>query len=215
MFETSRNHFSNHIGDPKNGCCAMYSGFMVNIGMAGEANELMELLNCVRQFELDIKNENDEAENWRQCILINEQRIKKFAKVKQKLQHVLKTSKREVSQVREKVRKAKKDFDYCGKQIAEYTAAIEAAQCEHDELKRESEDFNARLSLAEENILDCILKMQIQMYKETQEEKKRIDVKLGLLGVDNGQHQDDLSTVEMHNDTSTPFPHREMFSQSS
>lgn len=29
--------------------------------MAGEANELMELLNCVRQFELDIKNENDEV----------------------------------------------------------------------------------------------------------------------------------------------------------
>lgn len=41
--------------------------------------------------------------------------------------------------MREKVRKAKKEFDHCDKQVAEYTAAIEAAQCEHDELKRENE----------------------------------------------------------------------------
>lgn len=29
--------------------------------MAGEVNELMELLNCIRQFETDIKSENDEV----------------------------------------------------------------------------------------------------------------------------------------------------------
>ncbi|MCV3769888.1 MAG: hypothetical protein K0T53_04235, partial [Wolbachia pipientis] len=40
--------------------------------------------------------------------------------------------------MREKVRKAKKDFDYCDKQVAEYIAAIEAAQCEQDELEREN-----------------------------------------------------------------------------
>uniref|UniRef100_A0A0R3RXK4 Uncharacterized protein n=1 Tax=Elaeophora elaphi TaxID=1147741 RepID=A0A0R3RXK4_9BILA len=148
--------------------------------MAGEVNELMELLNCIRQFEMDIKSENDEvnAENWRQGLLINEQKMKKFAKVKQKLQCDLRNSEREVSRVREKVRKVKKDFDYCDKQVAEYTAAIEAAQCEHDELKRENDgvqiaDFNRRLSVVEGNILECILKAQIQIYKQTQEEKKR------------------------------------------
>ncbi|CAG9536173.1 unnamed protein product [Cercopithifilaria johnstoni] len=185
--------------------------------MAGEVSELMELLNCIRQFEMDIKSENDEAENWRQCILINEQRIKKFAKVKQELQSVLRNSQQEVSRMREKVRKAKKDFDYCGKQVAEYTAAIEATQCEHHELKRESEDLNARLSVVKGNILESILKTQIQIYKQTQEEKKRIDAKLGLLGgIDNGPCHEDVSTAQMHSDmlTSSPNPSLERCSQS-
>lgn len=46
-------------------------------------------------------------------------------------------SEKELSQMREKVRKAKKDSDYCKKQVAEYTAAIEAAQRENDALERE------------------------------------------------------------------------------
>ncbi|KAL3993841.1 hypothetical protein ACH3XW_19250 [Acanthocheilonema viteae] len=176
--------------------------------MAAEANDITELLNCIKQFETTVKSGNDEAENWRQCNLINEQKIRKFAKVKQKLQCALKNSEQEVSRMREKVRKAKKEFDYCEKQIAEYIAAIEAARCEHDELKRETEDFNAKLSVVEGNILESIFKTQIQIYRQTQEEKKRIDAKLGLLGgVNNGPRQEDVSAVQMHSDTLIPLSH--------
>uniref|UniRef100_A0A915Q3N4 Uncharacterized protein n=1 Tax=Setaria digitata TaxID=48799 RepID=A0A915Q3N4_9BILA len=152
-----------------------------DFAMASEVNELMELMNCIKQFETDIGSGNDEVENWRQCIIVSEQKAKKFAKVKQKFLCGLRDSEVEVSKLREKVRKAKKNFDYCDKQVTEYNAAIETAQCEQDELERENKDFDGIFLTIERNIVESIVKAKIQIYKEAQEEKKRIDGKLGLL----------------------------------
>ncbi|VIO94065.1 Uncharacterized protein BM_BM9158 [Brugia malayi] len=178
--------------------------------MASEVNELMELLNCIIQFETDIKTENNEAENWRQY-LINEQEVKKFVKVKQKQHSALRNSEKEVSRLREQIWKAKKDFDYCDKQITEYITAIEAAQYELDELKQEGKDFDKIFTVVEENIMECILKTKIQIYKQTQEDKKRIVAKLELLDcVDSLPCQEDVSAVQTHNDTSTSFAHQSL-----
>lgn len=161
--------------------------------MVSEVNEVVELLNCIGQFETDIKSANDEAENWRQYLIINEQKAKKFAKVKKKLQHALLNSEKELSQIREKVRKAKKDSDYCRKQVAEYTAAVEAAQRENEALEREKEGLNVILSVVEENIVECILKNKIEIYRQTQKEERRIDAKLELLDtIGDGPYQEDL-----------------------
>uniref|UniRef100_A0A8R1TLG3 Uncharacterized protein n=1 Tax=Onchocerca volvulus TaxID=6282 RepID=A0A8R1TLG3_ONCVO len=140
---------------------------------ASEANELMELMNCIRQFETDIKSGSDEVGNWRQCLIINEQKAKKLAKVKQKLQCTLQNSELEVSRMREKVRKAKKDFNYCDKQVTEYAAAIETARCEQDEMERESKDLDEILAVAEKNVIESISKVKIQIYEQALEEKKK------------------------------------------
>uniref|UniRef100_A0A1I7W2E4 Uncharacterized protein n=1 Tax=Loa loa TaxID=7209 RepID=A0A1I7W2E4_LOALO len=176
--------------------------------MASEVNEVVELLNCIRQFETDVKSENDEvAENWRQYLITDEQKAKKFVKVKQKLQRALRNSEKEVSRMSEKVRKAKKEFDYCDKQVTEYTAAIMAAQYEQDEMELESRDFDKIFAAVEENIVECILKTKILIYKQVQDEKKRIDAKLRLLdGINSGPRPEDVSAVQMHNDKLTPFP---------
>ncbi|OZC07859.1 hypothetical protein X798_05170 [Onchocerca flexuosa] len=164
-----------------------------------EANELMELMNCIRQFETDIKSEKDE--NWRQYRIISEQKTKKLAKVKQKLQCALQNSELEVSRMREKVRKAKKDFNYCDKQVAEYTAAVEAARYEQDEMERESKDLDEILAGAEKSVIESILKVKIQIYEQAKEEKKKIDAKLGLLdGIDSEPYQEDISAVQIPND---------------
>ncbi|MCP9257667.1 hypothetical protein DINM_000927 [Dirofilaria immitis] len=152
--------------------------------MASEVSELAELLNCIRQFETDIKSENDEIENWRQYLIINEQKARKLTKVKQELQCTLRNSKLEVSQMREKVRKAKKNFDYCNKQVAEYTAAIEVARCEQNEMERENKSHSAYII-----------------------PNLRIDAKLKLLDDMKGPRQEDVSTVQIPNDTLIPFLH--------
>ncbi|VDO83225.1 unnamed protein product, partial [Onchocerca flexuosa] len=113
------------------------------------------------------------VENWRQYRIISEQKTKKLAKVKQKLQCALQNSELEVSRMREKVRKAKKDFNYCDKQVAEYTAAVEAARYEQDEMERESKDLDEILAGAEKSVIESILKVKIQIYEQAKEEKKK------------------------------------------
>ncbi|EJW70243.1 hypothetical protein WUBG_18851 [Wuchereria bancrofti] len=59
--------------------------------------------------------------------------------------------------------------------------------------------------------MECILKTKIQIYKQTQEDKKRIVAKLELLGcVDSLPCKEDVSAVQIHNDTSTPFSHQSL-----